>query len=166
MALIQPYSTMLMLTRCYLADNILLRWPISLADTDYLSIIFRRPPGNHKPISPVCSHPSSSITSLLPILKVIRSINHVWKFENKSQSTKQIRLSFIFVIALENNWTSHTDFTTRMGLVFSRVIHLWNICKLDFWNRKHKPQGNLGWVLERLVQNRTFAREASAYAWN
>ena len=39
----------------------------------YLSIILRRPPpGNHNPMSPVCSQPSSSITSLL--FKVFKKV--------------------------------------------------------------------------------------------
>jgi hypothetical protein len=37
----------------------------------YLSIIFRRPPGSHKPMSPVCNQPSSSMTSLLQVFKYI-----------------------------------------------------------------------------------------------
>lgn len=108
---------------------------IMMEDDFYLSIIFKRPPGNHNPISPVYSQPSSSTTSLLSIKNVRQGLpQQIRPKHSKHTATKRcIRLHFIFVIAFENNGAPDTNLSTRMRLIHRCVIHLWNINKLDFW---------------------------------
>lgn len=46
-----------------------------------------------------------------------------------------LRLFFIFVVAFEDDWSSYTDFTTWVWLIFRCVIHFRNVHKFYLWEK-------------------------------
>ena len=131
----------------------LVHWIMRIKLNKYdLSIILRRPPGNHKPISPVCSQPSSSTTSLLfnqlgDQIDQLNVCRLMWQ-QNLTASKRWLRLDFILVVALKNNRTSHANFPTRIWLIIRGVIHFRNIHKFYFWKEKNDVQHRRNEVLD------------------
>lgn len=97
-------------------------------------MILSWPPGNHKPMSPVCSQPSSSMTSFLfnqlhsQVDSLVLNFVSVIIIIDPSS----VRLDFVFIVALKDNWTPDTDFSTRMGLILRGVIHFRDIHQFYF----------------------------------